>query len=553
LNLTDDQLKCYALRDIEEMLEKNGSSLMNICPDMCPSDIFIKDGHNKLIMEELNYDKDYLKGELQELLPLMTEEQTQIYDQINIAIEKNKGGVFFLYGQGGTGKTFMWRILCACLRSKGEIVLPVASSGIAALLLPKGRTAHSRFGIPINVTEDSMCRGIEPNSPLADLIKRAKLIIWDEAPMTHKHCFEALDRSLRDVIRCPNGKPSELSFGGKVVIFGGDFRQVLPVIPKGTRQDIVFATLNFSNIWNDCKVLRLTKNMRLRPGLANVDELREFADWILKVGDGKLGGPNDGEAIIDIPEDILIKDVNDDPIAAIVDATYPGIREGSTDSSYFHERAVLAPTNEIVDKVNEHVLSLISGEEKMYLSSDSIDKSDGNYGSNDDAFSIEFLNSIRASGVPNHKLLLKVGAPIMMLRNMDQSAGLCNGTRMVIDHLGDRVIQATIISGSNIGHKVFIPRITLTPSDSSQIPVALKRRQFPVSLCFAMTINKSQGQSLSHVGLFLPKPVFSHGQLYVAVSRVTSRKGLKILICDKDGQISDRTENVVYKEVFQNL
>ena len=327
-----------------------------------------------------------------------------------------------------------------------------------------------------------MCRGTEPNSPLADLIKRAKLIIWDEAPMTHKHCFEALDRSLRDVIRCSNGKPSELSFGGKVVIFDGDFRQVLPVIPKGTRQDIVFATLKLSNIWNDCKVLRLTKNMRLRPGLANVDELREFANWILKVGDGKLGGPNDGETIIDIPEDILIKDAYD-PIAAIVDATYPGIHEGSTDSSYFHERTVLAPTNEIVDKVNEHVLSLIAGEENMYLSSDSIDKSDGIYGTNNDAFSIEFLNSIRASGVSNHKLLLKVGAPIMMLKNMDQSTGLCNGTHMVVDHLGDRVIQATIISGSNIGHKVFIPRITLTPSDSSQIPVALKRRQFFVSLC----------------------------------------------------------------------
>ena len=94
-------------------------------------------------------------------------------------------------------------------------------------------------------------------------------------------------------------------------------------------------------------------------------------------------------------------------------------------------------------------------------------------------------------------------------------------------------------------------RITLTPSDSSKILVALKRRQFPVSLCFAMTINKSQGQLLSHVGLFLLKPVFIHGHFYVAVSRVTSRKVLKILICDKDGQICDSIENVVYKGVFQ--
>src|SRR5688572_28829986 len=86
-------------------------------------------------------------------------------------------------------------LLCACLRSKGEIVLPVASSGIASLLLPKERTAPSRFGIPLTLTEDTMCRGIDTNSQLAGLLKRTKLVIWDEAPITHEHCFKALDKS----------------------------------------------------------------------------------------------------------------------------------------------------------------------------------------------------------------------------------------------------------------------------------------------------------------------------------------------------------------------
>ena len=120
-------------------------------------------------------------------------------------------------------------------------------------------------------------RDIEPNSRLVELFKRTKLLIWDEVPMTHEHCFEALDRSLSDVIHCKNGEPSKLSYGSKVVVFGGDFRQVLPVIPKDTRQDIVFVTLNYSHIWNECKVLRFTKNMRLRPGLSNVEELRYLA------------------------------------------------------------------------------------------------------------------------------------------------------------------------------------------------------------------------------------------------------------------------------------
>ena len=114
----------------------------------------------------------------------------------------------------------------------------------------------------------------------------------------------------------------------------------------------------------------------------------------------------------------MIKDASN-PIDAIVDSTYLGIREGSINTSYFYDRIILAPTNEIVDKFNEHVLSLFQGEEMLYLSSDSISKSDNTYGSNNDAFSIEFLNSIRASRVPNYKLLFKVGALIMMLRNMN--------------------------------------------------------------------------------------------------------------------------------------
>ena len=141
----------------------------------------------------------------------------------------------------------------------------------------------------------------------------------------------------------------------------------------------------------------------------------------------------------------------------------------------------------------------------------------------------------------------------MLLRNIDQIACLCSGTRLIVNHLGHHIIEATILSGCNKGDKVFILRITLSPLDSLCLPVRLQRRQFPLSLCFAMTINKSQGQSLKYVGLFLSKLIFSHGQLYVAVIRVISRKGLKVLICDNDNNICTSTHKVVYKEVFQNL
>jgi ATP-dependent DNA helicase PIF1 len=123
---------------------------------------------------------------------------------------------------------------------------------------------------------------------------------------------------------------------------------------------------------------------------------------------------------------------------------------------------------------------------------------------------------------------------------------------MQVDHLGKHIISATVIAGKNLGDKVVIPRMDLVPTDSG-LPFKFQRRQFPICLCFAMTINKSQGQSLSKVGLYLPRPVFTHGQLYVAVSRVTTTRGLKILILDEDGKPCNTTQNVVFPEVFEHL
>ena len=140
----------------------------------------------------------------------------------------------------------------------------------------------------------------------------------------------------------------------------------------------------------------------------------------------------------------------------------------------------------------------------------------------------------------------------MLLKNVDHSLGLCNGTRLVITMLGNHVLKGKVISGSNIRFKVFIPRMTLTPSNP-KLSFKFQIRQYHLVVSYAMTINKSQGQSLSHVGIYLKKSVFSHGQLHVAVSRVINRKELKILICDEDGEPTNSTTNVVFKEVFQNL
>jgi ATP-dependent DNA helicase PIF1 len=276
------------------------------------------------------------------------------------AVTAQKGGVFFLHGYGGTGKTFMWRTLASKLRSKHEIVLTVATSGIAALLLPGGRTAHSKFKMPVPTLDNSTCN-IDYDSDMANLLRETKLIIWDEAPMAHRYTFECLDRTLKDIMSTED-KKCEIIFGGKVVVFGGDFRQILPVIPRADRSDIVHAAINASYIWDHVQVLTLTQNMRLKHG-SNSEENKEIADfsrWLLDVGEGKISEPNDGYADIPIPADMLITEYND-PILAIVQSTYPDFLDNYKKYEYLKNRAILASTIEVVDQINDYVLDLMPG------------------------------------------------------------------------------------------------------------------------------------------------------------------------------------------------
>ena len=153
----------------------------------------------------------------------------------------------------------------------------------------------------------------------------------------------------------------------------------------------------------------------------------------------------------------------------------------TTNSNFLTERTILSARNDDVSTINSIALSVFPGETIVSLAADKLSTDDENDPSINNRYPNEYLNSLDPSGLPRFKLELKVGCPIMLLRNLSPKDGLCNGTRLMVVRCGRRIIEAQILSGDKVGNLVFIPRISLTPS-SSELPFQMSRRQFPVRL-----------------------------------------------------------------------
>ncbi|UYV62945.1 hypothetical protein LAZ67_2002573 [Cordylochernes scorpioides] len=401
---------------------------------------------NSDILRELAYDTAELEDNVASMLPKLLPEQRRFFDAVLAKINLSQPIIIFLDAPGGTGKTFLLNLLLAMVRKEQNIAIAVASSGIAATLLAGGRTAHSVLKLPLTFAEGqtAVCN-IRKNSDKASLLRSCKLLVWDECTMAHKIALEALDRTLQDIRDDPQ------PMGGLVVLLVGDFRQTLPVVTRGTPADELNACLKSSYLWSHIVKMHLTVNMRVQ--LHNDTTAAQFADVLLKIGEGQLETDSEGN-IQFLPSG--------------------GIFRKSIDTMVDPDESVSYPP--------------------------------------------EFLNSLELSGTPSHKIVLKVGVPVILIRNLDPPR-LCNGTRLCITQMGTNVLQARILTGSFRGEEVLIPRIPIIPND---LPFKFRRLQFPVMVAFAMTINKSQGQTLQVVGVHLESPCFSHGQLYVACSRVSS-------------------------------
>ncbi|XP_027171551.1 uncharacterized protein LOC113771129 [Coffea eugenioides] len=527
---TPEEIRNKVLQEIKKMVEQMGKSF----PDYHLAADTSVDVHYDQLTKEIECEKNIEVPAEDLMMPFkLNAEQRHAYDLILQSVFCPVGQSFFIDGPGGTGKTFLYRSLLATLRSQGYIAIAVATLGVAASILPGGRTAHSRFKIPLDFSRTKTCQ-ISKQGSVAKLLFESKLVLWDEASMAKRETVEAFDGLLRDIMDCDH------PFGGKVVIFGGDFRQTLPVIKQATKQVLIESSLPNSPLWSQLQKLQLVHNMR-----AILDPA--FSDFLLRIGEGRETVDRHGE--ITLPFAMVIPYIEkEQSLNRLVESVFPDLMTYSKNPYSMINRCVLAPKNSSVDKINDMMIKRFPGNLHVYVSSDrTVDpRHQGDYQ--------DFLNSQNPKGLPPHKLLLKENCPIMLIRNLNPTEGLCNGTRLICRELKQNTICAEIAFGQHRGKRIFLPKIPLQVSDNDKNGLPFIRTQFPVRVCFALTINKSQGQTLDYVGIYLREPVFSHGQLYVVLSRVKTSAALKVLILPGtfDGIKTDcRTRNVVFEEILR--
>ncbi|CDF40520.1 ATP dependant DNA helicase [Chondrus crispus] len=414
---------------------------------------------------------EVLEQRLQQALPLFNEGQRNAFNRIVDSILPDVSAapnsrVFFLDAPGGTGKTFLTNSIQNVLTIRAKTVLPVATSAVAAVLLYGGRTAHSVFKIPVPLLSDNTCN-ISPNSTLGEDMKDVDLIIWDEIVMCHRYCIEAVDRTLRDLTG------THFPFGGKHVLFSGDFRQILRVVPGGSRAQIVNACIRSLNLFRGFESLSLTENMRL-------SALHQ-------------------------------------------------------DTSAGHEALQFAPhpsKNSALPEINEIVGDMILGAYCTFLSADKVENEDRNAL----RYPVELLNTPTAgSSLPDHQLKLKKGFVVMLLRNLNPNDGHVNGARHLVDGMSNSLLCLRVATGSHLGKPLCLPRMPCGPGDDNFPVPGFTRTQVPIRASFAMTTNKAQGQSFGGLlRLDLRNHCFSHGQLYAALSRTTHPGNVVVLIPDAD-------------------
>jgi hypothetical protein len=533
INAASEQL---ALSQIDSMLRQCNlptslAALGIVMPDLppCPTNLPEQQNINPavlahaslLVQKEVDaYDavRSDMSAELHADIATLTDEQLAVYTAVMEAVRQHAVhdrpciAPFFLHSVGGCGKTWLLNLM---LKSARTIDMPAGRPHRAA----GGMTAHSTFKLSLHPTGDETS-ALSKLSDMAHLLQqRCSLIVIDEVTMLHTALIDQVDRTLRDI--CPD---SNLPFGGMPVVLAGDFGQTLPIVRHGGELDQAAASLSSgtSPIWLQLRHFILTQNMRVRRLIATNDSsaqrLEAWEQHLLDVRDGTLGPAYNIPPHMQAPAG---------GISALLQWVFGDLPVGGPSDEVL-QRAILTPLRRHVHAINHAMYDLLpiqsDTHQRTYIAADELAP-----GSEAAAVSPDVMATLQPDGLPTHTLPLKVGMPVMMLRNICGVMGLANGTRLRVTALLHRCIQCRILTGNKSGNTVLIPRIALV-SDQHILPFQITRLQLPVQPCFGMTINKAQGQTLQRAGLWLPVPVFSHGQLYVALSRTGDPDNIRVLV-----------------------
>jgi hypothetical protein len=564
------------LQELQRLLRLEGSSLETFGFPL-PSDM-----NTELELERLRY----AVAEQAELLQSLHDRepnnagQQLAYDAIVGTIDQfvmsertprrpeHSSECIFLSGVGGTGKTALFRKLHAYCRSKGQLIQICAATTLAALLFKDGSTAHALFKYPVVDDLDNIDAEFIPECQLdgterLELLLQCTVIFWDEFVSNHRDLFEAVWRKLN-------------AFNKRVVfVCAGDFHQILPVVKRGLKGDVIDATISSSPLWERFHVLHLTENMRLsglRRALTaestafdrqHCEEQERYASFLLDLSSNNqlsrdlillhIDAVDPSLHKVGLPSlKYFVSSAHADAVAWL----YPN---STFDANIALDSVILASTNTAVDRWNHVIQSLNQEQSKEYYSRDSFDEVDDENDTLRTMLNEETLNSFTRNGVPTHRLTFKISDVCLVLRAIP-SLKLATNTRVQIVRLMPNCVRVKTLNEPT-SRFVNVPRITfkfrLEYSESFQ----MTRMQLPLRLAYCITFNKSQSQTLNKVLLDCTGEPFAHGHAYVAFSRVRDCANIRVFV--QDDQLHplgdhDPTimmpviSNIVYREVLLN-
>lgn len=395
--------------------------------------------------------------------------------------------VFALLASAGCGKTVFANGLATTLRCRNRIVVSVAASALAAMLLLGGCTAHSYFHIPIPANEYTMCNLSQSDRRI---LRSADVILYDECSMVHQDIADTVDRSMRDITN------DDRPFGGKTIVFMGDFKQLLPVVRHGKGHNF---TMQRCSWWKKVRILTLNTNWR-------AVQHPEYSRFLEDVGNGRIDK-------ISVPVERIVHS-----FAEMIDVVYG--------NNFPENHQILALTLETCAEINTMCIAKLDGDMIEVAAVDIyVDCA------NPDDFPPDYVESVHMNGAPPFMLNLKVGARFMCIRNLNAKRGLINGTLLKILDVSQRFIQCQILSGPATGGVEILLKCVFTISpEASGLPFTITRRQYPIIPAYCLSVHKAQGQTIKFCGLIFESDPFTHGQLYVALSRVACWDCLVVLL-----------------------